>query len=84
MTGDHQQAANLRDQALRISRKLGYRDSEARALYGLSDLRRLAGDYPQAIDLQEQALAIFREIGHHRREVWALKELNALRHLAAG
>ncbi len=63
--GDYEQAERLADESLALARRLGERDAEAAALYGLGDAVHLRGDDARAEGLFEESLALCRELDDH-------------------
>jgi tetratricopeptide (TPR) repeat protein len=73
--GRYQQATDHYQQALTISRDIGYRAGEALGLTGLGIVHGLRGRYQQATDHNQQALTICRETSFRIGEALALTQL---------
>ena len=73
--GQYQQAIDLDEQSLVISRELGDRAEEGRVLKSLGSAYNNLGQYWQAIDLYEQSLVIARGLGNRAEESTALVAL---------
>ena len=73
----YQQATDLYDQVLAITREIGDRAGEGVALGNLGSTYLRLGQYHKAIDLYEQDLAITREIGNRAGEGSALVNLGS-------
>jgi tetratricopeptide (TPR) repeat protein/DNA-binding SARP family transcriptional activator len=80
LTGDHQGAVRLLEQAREIYRGVS-RLGEANALFYLGDAGRLAGDFPGATSLLEQALEIYTGIGNRLGEGNTLRNLGTVREM---
>ena len=66
--GQYQQAIDLLEQSLDITREIGDRAIERRALGNLGNAYLNLGQYQRAIDLFEKSLVISREIGNRADE----------------
>jgi tetratricopeptide (TPR) repeat protein len=81
LEGPWTEGIELHTHALTISRALGDRHAEARAIAELGVLRRMTGEYPQATTLQAQALAFSQALGDRHAEARAIAELGVLRRM---
>jgi len=79
-TGDYTLAIQFHQQSLELSRSIGDKSSEGKALGNLGLAYRNLGQYQQAIDFHQQHLAIAREIGDSRGEGQALGSLGIAYH----
>ena len=72
--GDHDRAARLLEESLAVSRAIGDRLGEARALSNLGENAREKGDFEAALACDERAAAIFEELG--AQQEYAIPMLN--------
>jgi non-specific serine/threonine protein kinase len=68
--GDFERAAALREESLKLFRRLGDKAGIAASLTGLGSVARMRGDYTAAHSLLEEALPLRRELGDR----WGIAE----------
>src|SRR4029079_702352 len=78
--GDYQGALNALSNSLALSREIGHKDNEARALADIGQGYFQQGDYAKALEYQRDALAIRRHFPHDRGTAQALQLSGATEH----
>jgi len=76
--GNEQQALEFHQQALRISRQIGFRKSESMALSFIGSIHFTLGNRQQALESLQQALRISRQIGYRLGEGMALSFIGGI------
>src|SRR5215213_10227498 len=73
--GDHDRAATLHEEGLKVYREMGHKKGESASLRELGFVAYERGDYERAVRLQEQSLALAREFGTTFGIAWSLRAL---------
>ncbi|HET7273298.1 MAG TPA: tetratricopeptide repeat protein [Rubrobacter sp.] len=73
--GDHNRAAALHEEGLKVYREMGHKKGESASLRELGFVAYERGDYERAVRLQEQSLALAREFGTTFGIAWSLRAL---------
>ena len=73
--GDHDRAAALHEEGLKVYREMGHKKGESASLRELGFVAYEQGDYESAVRLQEQSLALAREFASMFSIAWSLRAL---------
>src|SRR5215207_9018214 len=73
--GDHDRAAALHEEGLKVYREMGHKKGESASLRELGFVAYERGDYERAVRLQEQSLALAREFASTFSIAWSLRAL---------
>jgi predicted ATPase/transcriptional regulator with XRE-family HTH domain len=73
--GDHDHAAALHEEGLKVYREMGHKKGESASLRELGFVAYERGDYERAVRLQEQSLALAREFASTFSIAWSLRAL---------
>src|SRR5829696_1058390 len=73
--GDHDHAATLHEEGLKVYREMGHKKGESASLRELGFVAYERGDYERAVHLQEQSLALAREFASTFSIAWSLRAL---------
>jgi predicted ATPase/ribosome-binding protein aMBF1 (putative translation factor) len=73
--GDHDRAAALHEEGLKVYREMGHKKGESASLRELGFVAYERGDYERAVRLQEHSLALAREFASTFSIAWSLRAL---------
>ena len=73
--GDHDNAAALHEEAMRVYREMGHNKGVSASLRELGFVAYEQGDYEHAVRLHEQSLALAREFGTTFGIAWSIRAL---------
>ena len=73
--GNHDRAAALHEEGLKVYREMGHKKGESASLRELGFVAYERGDYERAVRLQEQSLALAREFASTFSIAWSLRAL---------
>jgi predicted ATPase/DNA-binding XRE family transcriptional regulator len=73
--GDHDRAAALHEEGLKVYRQMGHKKGESASLRELGFVAYERGDYERAVRLQEQSLALARKFASTFSIAWSLRAL---------
>jgi signal transduction histidine kinase len=75
---DQENALAKATEALESFRKIGEKEGEANALFGIGMVRWSLGDYEQALQSMHQALDLFRGLERPQREGWVVTSIGGV------